>query len=376
MTLEMLDRFVIHEAPPDDPRGHACEPRITRTRDGRIHLSFRTGTGRATPDGSPRLLVCRDGQGRHWEDQGTPFRDWPAADGGDLRGTALAETSSGALLACTIWLDRRDPDRPIYHPETEGLTEVRNLLAESRDGGATWAPLGDLVSGVPQAASQLLLTLPDGTVLCSFETFKAYDEPGRWVYRGGLVRSRDGGRTWTDPVFSAVMSQAGTMWWDPRTALLPDGTLITLYYAYEHDRGGESPVHIGWSTDGGRTWTPPAPTTLTGQATFPVVLPGGDLVAFGQRRDASQSMVTALSRDGGRSWDPDELTVYRHELPSAPGARAGVAPIDYLTSMDRFTFGHPCGVALDDRHVLLVWYAGGSERTAIHGAIVRIRVAA
>ena len=213
--------------------------------------------------------------------------------GGDLRGCALAELATGGLLAVIVWLDRTDPERPIYHPDTEGLTPVRNPVWRSDDGGATWASLGDLDSGIPQAASQGLLTLPDGTVLSTFETFKAYDEPGRWVYRGGLVRTTDEGRTWGDAVISAVMSDAGTMWWDPRIARLADGRLLQLYYAYEHDRGGEAPVHIGWSGDDGRTWTPPVPTTLTGQASYPIAFPGGELLAFTQRRDGAGSMVAA-----------------------------------------------------------------------------------
>ena len=41
-------------------------------------------------------------------------------------------------------------------------------------------------------------------------------------------------------------------------------------------------------------------------------------------------------------------------------------------SMDRFTFGHPCGVATGPDTVLAVWYAGGQTRTAIHAARLRI----
>ena len=67
-----------------------------------------------------------------------------------------------------------------------------------------------------------------------------------------------------------------------------------------------------------------------------------------------------------------ETVVYRHEPISAPGADGGLSAFDYLMSMDRFTFGHPCGAAIGPDEVLAIWYAGDATRTAIHSARLRI----
>ena len=32
--IEVVERFLIHREAPEDPRGHLCEPRMTRTRAG------------------------------------------------------------------------------------------------------------------------------------------------------------------------------------------------------------------------------------------------------------------------------------------------------------------------------------------------------
>ena len=64
--------------------------------------------------------------------------------------------------------------------------------------------------------------------------------------------------------------------------------------------------------------------------------------------------------------------VYQHAATSAPGADGSLSAFDYLMSMDRFTFGHPCGVATGPDEVLAVWYAGGATRTAIQSASLRI----
>src|SRR2546428_13989190 len=102
--LEVVERFRIHVSPPEDPRGHLCEPRMTRLADSGILLSFRTGSLRYSPDGSPRLLRSDD-NGVSWTDLGGPLDDrLPGQPGWDYRAAALTEVSSGALLLCSVGL--------------------------------------------------------------------------------------------------------------------------------------------------------------------------------------------------------------------------------------------------------------------------------
>jgi hypothetical protein len=155
---------------------------------------------------------------------------------------------------------------------------------------------------------------------------------------------------------------------------LPDGELVQFTYAFRHRTRTEAPVHALWSRDGGRTWTPPTSTGLTGQATYPVALPDGRLVAITQRRDDVQGVEAHVSRDGGHTFEHGaSAVVYRHDATSAPGADGSQSAHGYLMSMDRFTFGHPCGVATGPDEVLVVWYAGDRTRTAIHSARLRIQ---
>jgi hypothetical protein len=394
VRIEVLARRIVYEAPPGDRYGHACEPRIVRLADGTILLSHRAGTRRESADGRPHFLRSRD-EGHTWEDLGRPF-DPPGAAGWDLRGAGMTQLASGDVLAVVIGLDKR-LDRPVYNPDGEGLVPILNHFTRSHDQGRTWSRPWSLTGQpIPQTASQGLLTLPDGDVLMTFETFKEYDEPGPWRYKGGMLRSHDEGRTWGEQVISAESDFEGdehdTMWWDPRIARLADGTLVQFYYAFRHRTSGESPVHVAWSIDDGRTWTPPAPlalqaqanypvgfaTTMAGQATYPIALPErpeatAPLIAFGQRRTGPGSMLAYYSADGGSTFDPaSETVVYEHGQDSAGAADGSIGSFDYLISMDRFTFGHPCGVPLGSDRALVVWYAGGLTRTAIHAAELRL----
>jgi BNR repeat-like domain len=373
--IQVLDQATSWEAEPDDPAGHACEPRVTRLTSGGIVLSHRVGTTREGSDGRPRLVRSDDG-GATWRPLASPFVDALPA-GWDLRGCALAELPRGDLVAAVVAIDKTS-GRPAYNPATEGLLPIRNLVARSTDGGETWSKPWDLADGRhTQLASQGLLALPDGGLLCTFETFKTYDDPGVWRYTGGLLRSDDGGRTWGAPVISAASDPDGdphdTMWWDPRIARLPSDELVQCYYAFRHATRKEGPVHIGWSPDDGATWSAPTSTGLPGQATYPLPLPDGRLLVFQQRRAETQAMVAVVSDDGGRTFDRvSEQVVYAHPDESAPGADGSLSAFDYLMSMDRFTFGHPCGVVTGANEALVFWYAGGRTRTRIQSARLRI----
>jgi hypothetical protein len=163
------------------------------------------------------------------------------------------------------------------------------------------------------------------------------------------------------------------MWWDPRIARLASRELVQFVYAFRHRTRTDGPVHALWSQDDGRTWTPPTPTSMIGQATYPIALDDGRLVAVRQQRAGEQAVIACVSRDGGRTFDAGSETVlHRHAEATATGADGSLSAFDYLMSMDRFTFGHPCGVATGPDTALVVWYAGGLTRTAIHGAHLRV----
>ena len=111
-------------------------------------------------------------------------------------------------------------------------------------------------------------------------------------------------------------------------------------------------------------------------------LPGAQLPALAWVLKVENTLVVCVlphcgqgvcSTDGGRTFNAGmEQIVYRHEVPSAQAPDGSTSAHAYLMSMARFTFGHPCGVALGPDRALLAWYGGSIERTAIHSAVVRL----
>jgi len=124
----------------------------------------------------------------------------------------------------------------------------QTLLFRSRDGGKTWSepePL-DLPGREPY-----LTVLPDDTIFLTGHLL-ANDVRNRWGYTCGFIhRSDDGGRTWQSLRIESEQVKPGASNHSSRNVVrLKDGTLAI---GVDYDGGG-GPYFVWRSTDGGKTW--------------------------------------------------------------------------------------------------------------------------
>jgi hypothetical protein len=132
----------------------------------------------------------------------------------------------------------------------------------------------------------------------------------RYHLHNVLLRSDDGGRSWSEYGKIAAVPAGGRPSWmgdegcgEGSLALLPDGRLYAVYRT-----GGKGGI-IGnaWSSDGGKTWSPPAPIGFSGVAPRIHRLSNGMLVLVTGRPGP---VVMHFNPDGrGEKWTR-ELTIY------------------------------------------------------------------
>ena len=246
------------------------------TRDGAFHIGER---GRLV------FVTSPDG-GESWSHAGVI-----SAVGQDNRNPAFGVAADGTLLAAFIKARYVDGE---YDSTTPG--EYPLFISRSRDCGATWTGAeivqlpggGRLEVGSPFGK---MLKLPDGTMLLPYHF-------GPTTGAAWLIRSRDNGRTWVDPVRIAEGPIAYT---EPALCHLGDGRLLVILRALHM---GQTGLWQSDSADNGYTWS--EPRSITGSDEHPgdvIRLHDGRLLLTYGRRVPPYGIQGLVSHDDGKTWD-------------------------------------------------------------------------
>ena len=253
---------------------------------------------------------------------------------------------------------RRAPERRALGEASSNHTDPNSylVLVRSRDNGTTWTAEPELILAHPFGGSQdpCLTQLRDGTILCSSYGWallrgdvsaKSAEtlHHGNFLFMGGyMVRSTDGGGSWTGPVAPPPVpgNKALSVFGEPCPAYnrgaMCEGRDGTLYWAVASQSQLEprrTEVHLMASRDGGQTWDYRCPVAQDQKVTFNETslyeTSRGDLIAFMRTADFDDHTTVARSKDAGHSFEPWEDAGFQ---------------------------GHPhCATRLSDGRVLLVY---------------------
>ncbi len=378
--LEIADQGVVASSVPNTAHQSRCFPSVCVLHDGTWLCSFRSGPLKTGSAGQPMLTRSTD-DGRTWSPPTAPFVA-PSLEGtskvpGVLHSAALTPLADGRLIAVVSWVDCSDPSLPWYNPETEGLLDTRIMLSGSDDGGRTWSKLQWVDIGrfatTPAPLTGPMLVMPDGRWACPFETNKTYEDTGPWKQSAVMTFSADQGGTWPDQVVVLQDPDHRVYYWDHRPRVLPDGTVLVLFWVYDHQSASYRNIHAVRSTDSGRTWSPPWDTGIPGQPGPAAPLPDGRLVMVHVDRTGPCTISACISDDGGLTW-PDATWLILYEPTSyADNINSQSDTSEAWAHMDAFAFGLPDTAVTGDGDVLVVHYAGPhADQTDIRW--VRLRV--
>ena len=337
-------------------------PTIAARQNGELVVVYSGGRNYyVCPFGRVELISSRDG-GETWS--------WPRVvldSVSDDRDAGVLETSRGTLLVFSFTSlayqgHLVDPERLLlktFKNETPAIVE-RWLLAEARvsreemkrdvgmwmlrstDGGRTWSERLPTPCNSPHGPIQLR----DGRLLyAGKELWSAERSTGVW-------ESRDDGISWQAlATFTPRSNDKHLEYHELHAVEAADGTLLA--HIRNHN-GGKRDTLQSESKDGGKTWTVPHEIGVSGYPSHLLRLKDGTLLMTYSYRVGPYGIRGKVSKDHGTTWSAE-----------------------FVLTNDGATWdlGYPSTVQLADGALLTVWYEvpKGTTKSLLRQAKWRLR---
>ena len=182
-------------------------------------------------------------------------------------------------------------------------------VVRSTDGGKTWTR--KMLADSPwDDRNPAVGQLRDGTILVSYIVNHGYGPSGEYLGEKATIdglftmRSTDGGATWQGPIKSPIPAEYGESPYG-KIVQLADGTaLVAVYYGSK----AHAASLVYRSKDDGQTWGDPSVIAANYNETALLPLPDGRILAM-LRSETGQHLAEAFSSDQGHTWTaPRQIT--------------------------------------------------------------------
>jgi hypothetical protein len=212
--------------------------------------------------------------------------------------------------------------------DTDRKAELGEWIIRSTDGGKSWSTRIPSVVNSPHGPIQL----KDGRILYAGKKLWAEDK------KIGVAESRDDGHTWQWLAEIPTRQGDKNAYHELHAVEATDGTLIAQIRNHNEVNKGETLQTE--STDGGKTWAEPHSIGVWGLPSHLLRLRDGRLLmSYGHRRKPFGNQAR-LSTDNGKTWGEPILL-------SGDGKGGDL--------------GYPSTVELEDGTLLTVWYESMTE---------------
>jgi hypothetical protein len=338
----------------------ACAyPQTAICDDGTVVCCYRTGTTKHSADGALAMQSSEDG-GRTWSTPQVIFDGTALVPPRTVVSGGICALPGDHLLSTFGAVLELSEQTYVFGEEGQSLDRAV-CFSISDDRGRTWSPPEDLdISELPRAGvTTKPLVLTDGTIGIPLEIRTHHGVQGTALLRAGGLDSV--GQSGTPTVCAA--DATGTLnLCDARFAVLETGELLMLLWTFRERAEETINVRQCLSQDHGRTWSTPMETLIEGQVSVPLALSSGLVVAASNQRTPPAGIMLWISRDHGRSWEPDPVMVWDEgagrisarpvRLGESSSSQGGV-----WEALQTFTFGTPDLVRVADDRILMTYYA-------------------
>lgn len=194
---------------------------------------------------------------------------------------------------------------PVTHAHEYAFTSTGVYWARSDSWGLAWRLCDTtLIPGGRWQPSAAPIRLTDGTILCPVYGQAGGGRRGRHSNISSVVlRSDDGGVTWPERVVCARGNRQRRGYGEPALAETGPGRVRALHRGLADTRDRWPRIWSNESVDGGRTWSKPVNTgIISGACPRLLSLRDGRLLLTFGRRQSPFGIRAMISEDGGATW--------------------------------------------------------------------------
>jgi len=201
--------------------------------------------------------------------------------------------------------------------------------------------------------------------------WKSYDDPAPVRQRTFMLRSRDGGASWSELTRVANGAAEERYYWDGRVVCVGAGLLLALMWTRDARGNKYLPIHRLTSDDSGRSWSGAESTGIPGQTSWAVGLRGDRVAAVYSLRESEAPGIMAVESDDlGKSWDLErQVSVYDATGKDVIGGRRGATS---AADTGNQAFGRPCARPSVSGDVLVSFWCTRSCVVGAHFARLRV----
>ena len=348
--IEVRESGTVYRNPRPELRSlHTWHPTIVRFDDGEMLCTFDLAQADVALDYRTWASRSVDG-GRSWSD---PVRVIPDPAGRPTtHSIRIREMSNGEVVGFGGLMYRDDPEKSVVNVPSLGYTEMRIFLVRSRDRGRTWSQPEYIEPPLEGPAFEIchsLVEVRDGRWLAPTSTWMGWDGDAPNGMNAILLVSEDEGRTWPAYITEFDRWDEHVLHWEQGFVELHDGRWLAVAWALDLDTLKVQPTPYAISRDR-QTFGVHGETGFRAQTTKLVELPDGRILAA-YRRDDEPGLWATTARIDGDTWRNLETERLWAGMPS--GMRGETNPGDELAQLK---FGFPQMVVEPEGTVFLTFW--------------------
>jgi hypothetical protein len=253
ILIEYVEGYIVYENPrPHVHSRHGYFPGITKLASGELLCLFVLAEAFEAPNATTYISRSRDG-GRTWKLQGPLYdkRTLSYETNDSMKATLLRD---GRLIAVGYRFHRHDLEQGIGIEETGGILPGDDIYCESHDEGRTWTTPQVIRRSRPELLeiSGPCVELRSGDLMAVAAPYKMPDGSNPSGQIGVLLRSMDGGRSWTDHEEFFRSPEGNLTPLESRICQMDDGRLVAIVWAYDYATDRHQPNHVVVSENHGR----------------------------------------------------------------------------------------------------------------------------